>query len=152
MAEISEDSGDAAAALSYYSRIINEFPGGEYRSSALLKSGNRLRKLKLYEESNATLMQYISEFPDSKNVNIARFYIAFNHQRIGEYGEAIKYHKIVATYGRRSLAVQSYYWLGICERDMGNTIAARSYFKKVIINYRDFPDWVERAKTELNSL
>ena len=151
MAEISEDIGDDAKALSYYSRVINEFPDGEYRSSALLRSGNRLRKLKMYEESNATLMQFIDEYPHSKNINVARFYIAFNFQRMGDYGAAIKYHKSVATYGRRSLAVQSYYWLGICERDLGNAEAARSYFNKIANNYRDFPDWVKRAETELNS-
>jgi TolA-binding protein len=152
MAEVAESNGDDAAALSYYSRLINDFPNGEYRSAAMLRSGNKLRKLKMYEESNATLLQYLSEYPDSKNVNIARFYVAFNYQRIGEYGEAIKYHKSVATYGRRSLAVQSYYWLGVCERDIGDREAARSYFSKVINNYRDFPDWVERAEVELTNM
>jgi TolA-binding protein len=106
----------------------------------------------MYEESNATLMQFIDEYPNSKNTNVARFYIAFNFQRMGDYGAAIKYHKSVAAYGRRSLAVQSYYWLGICERDLGNTEAARSYFNKIANNYRDFPDWVERAEAELNGL
>ncbi|MCP4229253.1 MAG: tetratricopeptide repeat protein, partial [bacterium] len=152
MAEVAEDKGDDAAALSYYSRIINDFPDGEYRASAMLRSGNGLRKLKMYEESNATLLQFLAEYPGSKNANVARFYIAFNYQRIGEYGEAIKYHKSVATYGRRSLAVQSYYWLGVCKRDIGEPDAARSYFAKVINNYQDFPDWVRRAETELGNM
>jgi len=151
MAELSEDIGDDAGALTYYSRIINEFPGGKYHGSSLLKSGNGLRKLKLYDESNATLSQFIIEYPDSKKVNVARFYIAFNYQRMGNYEEAIKYHKSVAANGRRSLAVQSYYWLGICERDMGNTTEARSYFTKIINNYRDYPDWVDKAEKELDS-
>ena len=106
----------------------------------------------MYAESNVKLENLIAKYPSAREIEIAELYVAFNYQRLGDYDNAMKYHKRVIERGRRSLAVQSYYWLGVCELDLGNKETAKGYFKKIITNYRDFPKWVNKAETELSKL
>jgi TolA-binding protein len=149
LAKLYESKGDANSAIGAYGEFAETFPNDERVPETLLAAGTMMRELKMYVESNVILLNLLKKYPDVPETEIAELYAAFNYQRLGDYDNAIKYHKKVIVHGRRSLAVQSYYWLGICELDLGNTEAARSYFNKIITNYRDFPKWVKKAEAEI---
>jgi TolA-binding protein len=152
LAELYESAGDADKAISAYGEFARNFPEDERAPETLLAAGSTMRDLKMYAESNVILENLIAKYPSAREIEIAELYVAFNYQRLGDYDNAMKYHKRVIELGRRSLAVQSYYWLGVCELDLGNKETAKGYFKKIITNYRDFPKWVNKAETELSKL
>ena len=55
----------------------------------------------------------------------------------------------VQTYGLQFVDYLPYYYLGLCQRNLGDDAASRTNFTKVLTNYRDFPEWVRKAQTEL---
>jgi|GEM_PF-1312594 len=152
LANLYESAGDADRAIGAYGEFAEVFPDDERVPEALLAAGSAMRDSKMYAESNIILLELINKYPVAEETGIAELYAAFNYQRLGDYENAIKYHKRVIERGRRSLAVQSYYWLGICELDLGNRETAAGYFNKIITNYRDFPGWVKKAEAEISKM
>jgi Tfp pilus assembly protein PilF len=67
----------------------------------------------------------------------------------GAAAEALAHLDAAAAAGDRAVAAQSYYYAGVCQRDLGHDAASRTNFTKVLANYRDFPEWVRKAKAEL---
>jgi TolA-binding protein len=152
LAKLYESAGDAGRAIGAYGEFAETFPDDERVPETLLAAGSAMRDSKMYAESNVVLLELINKYPAAEETEIAEFYAAFNYQRVGDYENAIKYHKRVIEHSRRSLAVQSYYWLGVCELDLGNREVAAGYFNKVITNYRDFPKWVRKAEAEISKM
>jgi TolA-binding protein len=152
LAKLYESAGDADRAIGAYGEFVKTFPDDERVPEALLAAGSTMRDSKMYAESNIVLLELINGYPVAEETEIAELYAAFNYQRLGDYENAVKFHKRVIEHGRRSLAVQSYYWLGICELDLGNRETAAGYFNKIITNYRDFPEWVRKAETEISKM
>jgi len=147
-----ESAGDVNRAIGAYGEFAETFSNDERVPETLLAAGSAMRDSKMYAESNVILLDLINGYPTADETEVAELYAAFNYQRLGDYENAIKYHKRVIDRGRRSLAVQSYYWLGVCELDLGNRDAAAGYFNKVITNYRDFPEWVRKAEAEISKM
>jgi TolA-binding protein len=152
LAKLYKSAGDADRAISAYGEFTETFPDDERVPETLLAAGSAMRDSKMHAESNVILLELINRYPAAEETEIAELYAAFNYQRLGDYENAIKYHKRVIGHGRRSLAVQSYYWLGVCELDLGNRETAAGYFNKVITNYRDFPEWVRKAEAEISKM
>jgi tol-pal system protein YbgF len=152
LAGLYESAGDASKAISAYGEFAETFPKDERVPETLLAAGTAMRELKMYAESNVVLLNLLNKYPNVSETGVAELYVAFNYQRLGDYDNAIKYHKRVVEGGNRSLSVQSYYWLGVCTRDLGDTGAAAGYFNKIITNYRDFPEWVRKAEAEISKL
>ncbi|UCE27765.1 MAG: tetratricopeptide repeat protein [Candidatus Coatesbacteria bacterium] len=149
LAKLYESAGDVNRAIGAYGEFAEMFPDDERVPETLLAAGSAMRDSKMYTESNVILLELINKYPAAEETEIAELYAAFNYQRLGDYENAIEFHKRVIDHGRRSLAVQSYYWLGVCELDLGNKDAAVGYFNKIIANYRDFPKWVRKAEAEI---
>jgi tol-pal system protein YbgF len=152
LAKLYESAGDASNAISAYGEFAETFPKDERVPETLLAAGTAMRELKMYTESNVILLNLLNKYPNISEIESAELYVAFNYQRLGDYDNAIKYHKRVVEGRNRSLSVQSYYWLGVCTRDLGDTEAAAGYFNKIITNYRDFPEWVRKAEAEISKL
>lgn len=152
LAELYESTGDASGAISAYGEFAETFPKDERVPGTLLAAGTAMRELKMYAESNVILLNLLDKYPNATETEVAELYAAFNYQRLGDYDNAIRYHKMVVAGRNRSLSVQSYYWLGVCTRDLGDTEAAAGYFNKIITNYRDFPEWVRKAEAEISKL
>jgi len=149
VAEIYERAGDRSAAIETYGEIVESF--GEKRESAKaqFRIGENLRAAKLYKESNTALEKLVRKWPQTELTAQGNLYRGLNLLELGAPDEAVKPLAAAAAVGPRSVAVQSYYFLGVAERDQGNDDMSREYFGKVLTNYRDFPEWVRKARTEL---
>ncbi len=148
-AEIYGRAGDKSAAIETYGEIVNRFGRTRATAKAQFKAGEYLRAAKLYKESNTSLTALTREWPTNEYGPQAELYLGLNLSDAGAPAEALAHFEAAAATGGRAVAAQSYYYLGVCQRDLGDDAASRTNFAKVLANYRDFPEWVRKAKAEL---
>jgi TolA-binding protein len=148
-ADIYERAGDTSAAIETYGEIVNRFGKVRATAQAQFKIGENLRAAKLYKESNSALSNLVREWPANEYTAQAELYAGLNLLESGAAADAKGHFDAAAAAGVRALAAQAYYYLGICERDLGNDAASRKNFTKVLTNYRDFPEWFRKSKSEL---
>jgi TolA-binding protein len=148
-ADIYGRAGDKSTAIETYGEVVTRFGRTRATAKAQFKIGEYLRAAKLYKESNTALKALTREWPASEYAPQAELYMGLNLLDVGAPAEALAHLDAAAATGRRGVAAQSYYYLGVCQRDLGDDAASRTNFTKVLANYRDFPEWVRKAKTEL---
>jgi len=148
-ADIYERARDTSAAIDTYGKIVGRFGKKVETAKAQFKIGENLRAAKLYKESSTALADLVREWPGGEYTAQAELYIGLNLLDLGTEDEALEHFAAAASAGNRAVAAQAYYYLGVCERGLGNDSSSRKYFTKVLTNYRDFPEWARKAAREL---
>lgn len=148
---IFEETGDYDAAVRTGEEALARVTASPRAAEVQLKMAGELREVKLFKESNATLTAMLKKWPDSEFTPRAQLLLGLNYQDLGDFSAAKNNFLAAAAAADREVAVAALFNLGLCEKNLGNTAAARSYFLKVVTNYRDFPLWLNKANSELKS-
>jgi TolA-binding protein len=148
-ADIYDRAGDASAAIETYGDIVSRFGQTRATARAQFKIGENFRTAKLFKESTTALAKLARGWPTDGYAALASLYMGLNLMDAGDPAGAIPHFDEAAAVGDRGVAAQSFYYLGVCHRDLGNDGESRSSFTKVLTNYRDFPEWVRKATAEL---
>lgn len=87
----------SAKSVQDYQQVIDRYPMSEAAASAYLLLGAQQRTEKKYAEANATLHQFLVQFPQHELVTTAWMGIAANLESLGKTDEALTTYKKVAT-------------------------------------------------------
>lgn len=97
-------------AITWYQRVVAEYPGSSWAAEAQFLSGWLAFNLGRYQDALPHLEQTLKRYPRSKWAAEARWFLGFSLYRLGRYEDALEHFAVLARLAGKLEGGQGRYW------------------------------------------
>ncbi len=119
-------------AISWYQRVVREFPRSSWAAEAQFLSGWLAFNLRDYRAAIPLLETTQRRYRDSRWSESAGWFLGFSHFMLGEYQAALPYFDTLARDRDRLVGGKGSYWRGRALEELGQTGAAHSAYRALV--------------------
>ncbi|MFA5089247.1 MAG: tetratricopeptide repeat protein, partial [Candidatus Omnitrophota bacterium] len=148
LGDVYQDSNSLDKAIEIYDRVLKEYSNSIYADYAQFRQGIALLKQDKVDSAAISFQSLAANFPKSKYLNDAQYYLAVSYFKKGDWAAAKDYAEsyLQASLETADFSAEAYYVLANSMFNLNNPQGALKIFRKLIQDYPEQPAIVRNSE------